>query len=1112
MTSETNYQLLIRKLDEFIRKYYKNLLIKGALYGFMGLMIAFLSVIILEHYGQFSTSVRSVLFYSFILFSGFILLKYIAVPLAHLYRLGKVISYDQAAQIIGSHFPGIKDRLLNTLQLKHLADEKGPNAELIEASINQKINGLRPVPFTAAINLGENYRYLKYAAVPLLCLIIIQIIAPGMISGSSERLIKYDTFFEKPAPFSFLLQNKSLETVQNEDFDVEVMLDGNEVPAEVYLEINGNKYKMERQNASTFRYTFKNPQKNIPFMFTADKVYSKELELKVLPKPLLLNFDVKLEYPAYLNKRSESLENNGDLTIPAGTRVNWKFLTRDVELLVMRFGDTTLAAGENQRNNYSISRRFFKNNHYYVKTSNSLISGKDSILYNITVIPDAFPAIKVEERKDSVNDRLLYFLGNISDDYGFQKLSFNYRFIRSDDSAKQAQPLKIFNISISPAQADQPFYHYWNMDELNIKAADQIEYYFEVWDNDGVNGSKSVRSKMMEFKAPTLEELKKKGENSNEKLKDKMDEAIKETRKLQKDIDALQKKLHEKKTLTWDDKKQIEKLLEKQKQLQQTTDELKLENQKNNKEQSEYREINEDILKKQEEVQRIFEEVLDDETKEMFKNLEQLLRENNKDKIQEELDKMQLSDKEVEKQLDRMLELFKKLEVEQKVKDAIDKLDKLAKEQEKLSDESKNKDADQKELKEKQDKLNKEFEELKKDLKDAEEKNKELEDPADLENTEQEQEEIQQDMEESSKELKEGKNKKASENQKSASQKMKAMKDKLQKSMESSEQEQEAEDYRKLREILENLVQLSFDQEELMEQFKSVTGYNPQFVALSQTQKKLKDDARIIEDSLLALSKRVIAIQSFINKEIGMVNSNMEKAIKDLGDRNVYSARNRQQYVMTSLNNLAVMLSESLKKMQEDMSGKMSGTQMCQKPGKGKPSMGQLKKMQQELNKQLEDMKNGQKPGGKEGQSGIPSSQWAKSAAQQQALRKYMQELQEQMKKEGVKPGGTDRTKELMEETEKDLVNKRLTPETIRRQQEILTRLLESEKAEKERETDNKRESNEGSEDIKVNPPSLEEYLKLKNSEQELLKTIPPALSPYYKNKTREYFKKIETK
>lgn len=93
-----------------------------------------------------------------------------------------------------------------------------------------------------------------------------------------------------------------------------------------------------------------------------------------------------------------------------------------------------------------------------------------------------------------------------------------------------------------------------------------------------------------------------------------------------------------------------------------------------------------------------------------------------------------------------------------------------------------------------------------------------------------------------------------------------------------------------------------------------------------------------------------------------------------------------------------------------------------------------------------------------------------------------------------------------MEKTETDLVNKILTGETLKRQQDILTRLLKSENAELEREKEKKRESIEAINQNYRNPDEFFQYKKLKSNEVELLRTIPPSLKPFYKNKVNAYF------
>ena len=185
----------------------------------------------------------------------------------------------------------------------------------------------------------------------------------------------------------------------------------------------------------------------------------------------------------------------------------------------------------------------------------------------------------------------------------------------------------------------------------------------------------------------------------------------------------------------------------------------------------------------------------------------------------------------------------------------------------------------------------------------------------------------------------------------------------------------------------------------------------------------------------------------------------------------------------------------------------------CKKPGQGKPSASSMKQMQDQLNKQIEALKkqleNGQKPGS-QGQKSM-SEQLARLAAQQEAIRKMLQQYGEDQKKEGVgNAGEISEMMKKMEQTETDLVNKMINNETLKRQQEILTRLLESEKAEKERELDEKRKSNEAIEKNYSNPNQFFEYNRLKTKELELLKTIPVTLTPFFKYKTNEYFYKFE--
>jgi hypothetical protein len=294
---------------------------------------------------------------------------------------------------------------------------------------------------------------------------------------------------------------------------------------------------------------------------------------------------------------------------------------------------------------------------------------------------------------------------------------------------------------------------------------------------------------------------------------------------------------------------------------------------------------------------------------------------------------------------------------------------------------------------------------------------------------------------------------------------------------------------------------------------------------MMKEQQRIKENSEMVEDSLYALAKRVFQLQSFVTKEITDVNKYLGKSINDLEDRNTYKAAGNQQFVMTGYNNLALMLSETQEQMQqskadsEPKDGKPKMCKNCKKPGNGLPNLSKMQKQLSDKISQLaEQMKKegGNKPNGQQqGKNGM-SKEFAQMAAQQAEMRKALEKINAEQNKDGGKDGkgslgDLGKAIQQMEQNETDLVNKRITTEMQRRQQEILTRLLEAEKAEKERGEKPERESNTGREIERKIPPSLAEYLKQKQSEVDLYKTVSPSFKPYYKSITEKYFKNIST-
>ncbi len=1114
MESNSNYNILITKLDAFIRKYYLNQLIRGILFSAAILLSAYLLFSLLEYRFYFSEAVRKVLFYSFLLGSAFILYSRVFTPLFKYQKLGKRIDHKKAASIIGDHFSEIQDKLLNILQLKE-QEIGGANELLIEASINQKIERIKPVPFTMAIDLNKNRKYLKYTLPPLAVFVFILFAAPNILRESNFRLIKNNTAFEKQAPFTFSIVNKELEVVQYDDFELSLKMLGDVLPEQVVIVTETGSYTMVKDQKDVYTYVFNKVPEKTDFHFLANGYDSKEYTLEVVPKPTLLNFSINVNYPDYTGIKDETLQNTGDLLIPEGTNLEWIFKTENTDHIELFFPNGKVNAANSGGSTFNISRKVMVNELYKIGIANGKVYNRDTISYNITVIPDLFPEISAEQFKDSLDEKFLYFLGEINDDYGFKNMLFKYNiesldagnnyFIKEENSTPIAIPKGIKN---------NRFTHAFDLRAKTLQPGDRVTYYFEVWDNDAIHGSKSARTASMQFLVPTLEELEQMKDDANSSIKDKLDNILDDIKDIQKQSEKLEEKLFDKKELNWEDKKEIEKLIQKNQNVQQSVEELTEEFKDNLDMQKEYMEPNPDILEKQEKLEKMFEEVVPEEMKKLMEELEKLMEKLNKEQSLEEMEKMQMNNEQVENELDRMLELFKQMEMEQKMQETVDKLNELAEKQEELSKKTEDKKSDNAQNLEKQEDINEKFDDIQKDMEEMREMNKELEQQKDMENTEQQEQSIEQNLEKSSEQIKQDNKKQAAQSQKSASQQMKDLAQKMQQQMSQQSMEQQQEDMNALSHLLDNLIKLSVDQEKLMNDVKGIKTNNPKFVELMAEQQKIKEDTKMVEDSLMALAKRVMQISTFITREITDVNRNLDKSVEQMGERQVNESNLYQQLAMTGYNNLALMLDEVMQQMQEQMAKSMPGSQMCQKPGGSKQSeMPSLGEMQKQLNDQINKMKGDMEGGKQKGEKSGMSKELAEMAQKQAAIRDAIQKMAEQMgggnTEEGKLAKQLQQLADQMDKTEEDIVNKQLTTETLKRQQEILTRLLEAEESDRKRKMDNERKSNTANEITRPLPPAIEEYLKKRNAESDLYKTVSPELKPFYKNLVEEYLRSI---
>ena len=1088
---------LISKIERFIRKFYLNRLIQGALIGFVLMIALFLIINGIEYFSWLPQKGRLILLLLFILGISFVAIFYFIIPIINLIRFRKKMSDEQAAVIIGKFFPEISDKLLNTLQLSHELSQDSDN-QLLIATIEQRTEHLKPINFSDAVNLKENYKYLKIFGLAFVILSVTLIFLPDFSKKPAQRIFNYSKEFEKPLPFSVELSATNLEASQGKDVEFRIHVTGGRIPEAFYIKGNTGIRMMNRLNTNDFRFVFKNVYQNEEFYVEGGDYRSQMINLIVHPNPTMLYYEAKLTFPKYIHRKNENVNGKTRIIVPQGTNVEFTLHTMDVDSVLITIpSDNThiktrlIASLQESSNDYVYNLNALKTTKFNLTLYNNW-NATDAIPFTVEVIPDAYPDIQVQNFHEDFAKQT-YYSGLIADDYGFTKLLYHFEV---DGKPNQSF---VKNIPIDKKNTRTSFYYSIDTDTLTLYRGDEIKAYFEIFDNDGINGPKSKRSEVFYLVLPTTEQLDSIADNAENQILNNLNQRSDELQNLRKDIEDMLRDLMSKKDLDWSDKEKMKELLEKQKEVQEEWNKI----QEEQKELSDFIKENElsseELIKKQEEINKLFDEVIPDEMKKLMEEIEQLLSEMPRERMQDIMKDLKKNNEALQQMMNRNLSLLEQLKVEKDMNQLMDEMQKLADELLEKTDSISAQNAEN------------QLNNLEQQLDSIIEKNQDLSDPFDIKKDEQAFDEIQQNLEDAEKSEEGDDHENANRQKQKAGKKMKEMSENMMSMMMGGGMDQLAEDAYLVRILLENVVRSSHAEEELMQEISVMKKDDPTVSQKISRQKEISENFVMVEDSLRRMANRQVTVKNFVFNELQIIDQQLESAMQDILELHFGSATQKQQKAMMSMNNLALMLAESLKDMDSQMDG--SSNSSCSKPGKSKGNQGKpktmknMKDLQNQLGEQLKKMQQQMQ----QQKDGMPSQnmseELARMAAQQEMIRQGMQEMLEEMKKNGMLgDDGINQIIKDMEKLEEDIVNKRITNQTIKRNKDIMSRMLKAENAQQERENEEKRKSNEYKGPEKSHNIDELRYEESIKKQQDFLRTNPIEYQPFYKQKINEYF------
>jgi hypothetical protein len=1121
------FKTITYKLQQFTRKYYVNELIKGIILFFSFGLLYLLFTLFLEYFLWLKPVARTILFWLFILVEVFLLVCLIAIPVFKLIGLQKGISFEDSSKIIGKHFPEVKDKLLNILQLQ----EEDNQSDLLMAGIKQKSEELQPIPFIKAIDFSKNTKYLKYAFVPVIIGLITIITGNyNVFEQGLERVVNHRMAYTPPAPFYFNLQNKKLKVIQGEAILVRVETLGTVVPAEAKIVFNKQEYYLQNSGKGLFTYLFSDVQEALSFYVSANGVQSQAYEIAVVNTPTIEAVLLKLKFPYYVGKKNEIIPNAGNLLVPEGTSVTWVVSAKQTEEISFITNKRKELFEKSTANNFVFAKQITDPLNYQITSSNEKLKDFDTLQFAVNVVKDEVPKIAVESNIDSIFNGIAQFAGQLSDDYGLKKLELVYVDVDHPQKiTRQEIPISKSNI--------QTFFYQFPKGVSVVKGA-KYELYFEVFDNDGIHGSKTAKSTVFKYRQKTTSEIEEEVLQEQRKTINNLEKGLL-NRVLQKqNLSKIQEDLLRKKKVTWNDKQKVDRFIKRQQQykkmmqrqtekLQETLDEKTAPSQS--------------LEQKKEELKKRIEELKKtDRQEKLLAEIAEIAKKLNKEELVKKAKELAQQNKQQERSLERTLELVKRFYVEQKTMQIANKLNELAKKQEVLE-----RQADT--SLEEQNKIEKVFEGLKQELEELAKDNEKLKEPIDLPNIDDEKKDIDETLNKIEENLKKDAKKAAKQSQQKSAKQLRNMSGKMQKSMMEMEGESIEENIEDLRKILENLVTFSFKQEKVMNTLNDISTTHPDFGKELKKQNDIRSYFEHIDDSLYVLSMRLPKISAKIQDDLSTAHYNLEQSLENFSEGRFDNGVSNQRYVMTAANNLADYLSTMLNSM------KNASMKMGKGKGKGKGfSLPDIIKKQGELSEKMKDgMKKGNKSGQKKGDKKGSDKEGKKSGEKEGSGGKgktkgngkkgkgdksgekensqgenndldgelyeiykeqsqLRQQLQEAIKESGMGTSkGLEEAKKVlktMEQLENEILEKGFNITTIQKMQSLNVELLKLDKAALEQGEDKKRKSYTSLKKAQRNNRKAIEFKKQFYNQIEILNRQSLPLQQNYQFKVRKYF------
>ena len=1062
-------------------------------------------------------------------------------------------STKQIALRIGEKYPEIKDRLCNVMQLAgNIESQRGISQDLAVAAFLDVAKQTEPLDFKAIIDKKESRRGIfAFFIVAVITGLLMGVFVPSL-GEAFGRIVNFNKSYLPPAPFSLTIEPLDASVLRGGSQAITIKADG-EAPDKVTLFIkeeqqeNFDAITLRQDSTGFYNYKLTSLRKSVIFYaespWLTSAVKTPEGRIRVLDRPSVRSMAGRITFPAYTGLASKDFdEQSADFSALRGTEVSLTvFTNKDLSEAQIYIEKSNSDSSKNSTDTAIVEMRadgrkavgsfhIASSCSYYVKIRD--IEGEaniDPIKYSIIATNDEYPTISLIEPRADIelgDEASVSVRAAVSDDYGFSSLKLYYRLVYSK-FVPPSEDYRSINIPLHSSGNTAEAAYLWDLNDIGLSPEDKYEFYLEVADNDRVSGPKTARTRTVSVRLLSLDEALHAADQNQNVAEKELQNILKKAENVKKDMEELNRELLKKpnqKEMDWKEKKKMEDIIKNQQELQKKISDVQNELNEATQKLNESRAISPETMEKYMELQKLLKEVNSDELKALQDKMKQALESMSPEQLQKMMKQAEFNEEQFRKSIERTMKILKRIKAEQKADAIAKRAEELARKQEELEQKMQNTNPDdqkqRKDLAKRQENNREDLNKMSKDIKDLEDIMKEIGKDMPLDEMKDAKDELDmnetsQDMDQSKESMQNGDFQKAGKKSNSAQKKLKKFAEKMKNVKQSMDNKNKKEAMRKMQKAINNLVELSQKQEDLKNQTQSTDYNSTQFPELAEQQSEIFDGLQNVANSMMDLSQKSFAVTPEMARSMGEAMQQMSQAMQELSNRIPQNASSAQNKAMTSMNQGTLDMQAMMQTMQKNNGSCSNPGGEGQGQGQGAGGFGermqQLAAQQQAINQAMQQAA---------GQSGSMSqeqqAQLGRLAAEQGKAKKSLEELAREQKQitGGERAlGNLEKIAQEMKESMNDIQNNRITPETYKRQERILSRLLDASKSIHDRDFEKKREAKSadnifgrsaGDIDLSTQEGKTRAF-------QELLRSIQQGYTKDYETLIRQYFESLQT-